>query len=76
MRRMLSWYTRPLVDCHAATTQFLAEAAQMLERQETQLRGLEEVLAALTADLAELRRQLQSRFDGIEREWEISKRQG
>lgn len=33
MRRMLSWYTRPLLDYHAAATQFLAEAPQMLERQ-------------------------------------------
>lgn len=76
MRRMLSWYTRPLADYHAATTQFLVEAAQMLERQQTQLRGLEEVLATLTADLAELRKQLQSRLDGIERAREISQRQG
>jgi ABC-type transporter Mla subunit MlaD len=76
MRRMLSWYTRPLLDYHAATTQFLAEAAQMLERQQTQLRGLEEVLATLTADLAELRKQLQSRLNGIERAREISQRQG
>ena len=73
MRRALGWYTRPLVDYQAATTQFLAEAAQLLERQQTQLRGLEEVLVALSADLAELRERLQSRLDGIEREREISR---
>lgn len=76
MRRMLSWYMRPLVDYQAATTQFLAGAAQILERQQTQLRGLEEVLAALTADLAELRKQLHSRRDGIVGEREKSEKEG
>jgi len=76
MRRTLGWYTRPLVDYHAATMQFLLQAIQILERQEAQLRSLEEGMATVAADLAGLREQLQSRLSGIERQLEISPRGG
>jgi hypothetical protein len=76
MRRTLGWYTRPLVDYHAATTHFLLQAIQILESQEAQLRASEEGMATVAADLAGLREQLQLRLLGIERQLEISQRGG
>lgn len=42
LRRMLAWYTRPMVEYQSLTNQFLAEATRLLEQQQAQLRGLEE----------------------------------
>lgn len=70
MRRLLGWYTRPLVQYQAATNQFLGEATQILDRQQTHVRGLEERIGILAAEVAGLREQLQSRLEWIVSEME------
>lgn len=63
LRRILTWYTRPIVDFQAHTIQFLSETAEILGREQSRLAGLEKKIELVTTDLADLRQQMQSRFD-------------
>lgn len=63
LRRILTWYTRPIVDFQAHTIQFLGETAEILGREQSRLAGLEKKIESLTTDLADLRQQVQSRLD-------------
>ena len=74
LRRLLTWYTRPITQVHSLNTQFLGEATQLLERHDTQLRGLEQQLREQAAEVAELRAVLQSKLDWIILELEKSER--
>jgi len=70
LRRMLSWYIRPIVEYQARTSEFLSLATQILERQQAELRELGERVGALTADLNFLCEQLQMKLDQISPELE------
>jgi hypothetical protein len=50
LRRLLTWYTRPLIQYQALNIQFLNQATQIIERQQAQLRWLQEELEALRAE--------------------------
>jgi len=50
VRRLLTWYTRPLVRYQALNIQFLNQATQIIERQQAQLRWLQEELETLRAE--------------------------
>lgn len=63
LRRILNWYTRPIIDFQAHTIQFLSETAEILGREQSRLAGLEKKIELVTTDLADLRQQMQSRFD-------------
>lgn len=65
MRRLLTWYTRPITQVHSLNAQFLDEATSLLERHETQVQALEQQLREQAGELAELRAALQSRLDWI-----------
>lgn len=50
VRRLLTWYTRPLVQYQALDIQFLNQATQIMERQQAQLLWLKEELERLRAE--------------------------
>ncbi len=58
LRRMLAWYSRPIVEYQALTLEFLGHVAQILEQQQSELRSLEERIELLRAELTELRQQV------------------
>ena len=58
VRRLLSWYTRPISKFQDHTIQFLSETAGILGREQPRLASLEKGIGALTAELADLRQQL------------------
>lgn len=65
LRRVLTWYTRSIVEFQAATIRFLAETVEILGRDQTRLANIEKKIDILTAEVAGLRRQIQSRPDLI-----------
>jgi len=68
LRRVLTWYTRPIAEFQATTIQFLNETAEILGRDQSQLARLEGKIEILTTELAGLRRQIQARPDLIVRD--------
>jgi hypothetical protein len=60
IRKLIAWYLRPVAHFQSVATQFLAEAARILERQQVQLRSMEEKIEALRVELHQLRLQMQS----------------
>jgi len=63
LRRILTWYTRPLVEFQACTIQFLSETAKILARGESRLDTLEQNVELLRTDLADLRQLIESKLD-------------
>lgn len=74
LRRILMWYTRPNVEFQAHTIQFLNDTAEIFGHEQSRLAGLEKKIEALTADLADLRQQVQSALDSMTRDQGKSKR--
>lgn len=73
LRRVLTWYTRPIAEFQATTIEFLNETAEILGRDQSRLAGLEKKIEILTTELAGLHRQIQSRPDLIVRDPDKSK---
>jgi hypothetical protein len=68
LRRALTWYTRSIIEFQAAAIRFLAETVEILGRDQSRLATLEKKIEILTAELASLRQQVQSRPERIVRD--------
>ena len=75
LRRLLTWYTRPITQAQALNSQLLTEATGLLERHDIQVRALEQQLREQAGELAELRAVLQSKLDWIILELEKQERE-
>jgi hypothetical protein len=76
LRRILRWYTRPIVRYQATTTQFLDEVTETLERDQSKLRSLEAKVGLLADEFADLRQRTLARLEWIVEELAKRGREG
>lgn len=74
VRRILRWYTRPIVYYQEATLHLLGEVVEVLERDESRLQSLEAQVGLLVEELADLRQRTLAKLERIANE--LEKRQG
>jgi hypothetical protein len=68
LRRILGWYTRPIVRYQATTLQFLGEVTEILERDQARLQSLEAKVGLVADELADLRQRALAKLEWIAEE--------
>jgi len=76
LRRILGWYTRPIVRYQATTLQFLGEVTEILERDQSRLQSLEANVGLQADELADLRQRTLAKLEWIAEELAKREREG